>query len=164
MSMLYRPIDFLVVLLLCYYIFSCVFIERHYCAAPLDPHSENPLMRATYDYAKEWNPLFLARPDWLRVATCFSSYGLLWGYIVLLFGFLWRANAVRIFGLMFVSFKLNAILFYYWMEMVEHGVPSIPMFLAADGPYIVGIVLVLLRLCPAQPFGHTLVDVKEKDT
>ena len=49
-----------------YFLWSCIFIERHYCAAPLSSDSEG-LMKMTYDYSVENNPLFLARPDWLHV-------------------------------------------------------------------------------------------------
>ena len=146
-------VDWLVMLCLLYFIFSCVFIERHYCAAPLKPDHSDPLLKATYDYAAEWNPLFLARPAWLKVATCFSAYGLLCGYVMLFCGFLFQINAVRTLGLMFVGFKMNAIAFYFWMELVEHGVPSLAMFLAAEGAYPLGMALIIFRLRAENPFG-----------
>lgn len=70
-----RFVDRVLLVLFCYYLWSCVFIERHYCAEPIGTHSEG-LLKTTYEYSKQYNPLFAERPEWLRLATCFSAYGL----------------------------------------------------------------------------------------
>lgn len=52
-----------------------VTVERRYCHAPLVEDDDRFLMRETYEFGRDHNPLFLARPEWLRLATCFSAYG-----------------------------------------------------------------------------------------
>ena len=48
------------------------------------------------------NPLFLQRPEWLRLATCFSAYGLCPFYLLIgeglghWLGLGWRGAAVRV--------------------------------------------------------------------
>ncbi len=149
-----RPYDMILVLLFTYYLWSCVFIERHYCEAPLDANSENSLLRATFEYSEKYNPLFLQRPEWLRVATCISAYVLSVGYILGGITFLLGLNEMRVPLLMFVSFKIYAITIYYYMEFFgDLPVPNIPMFLAADGPYLLGIIFMLFRLRSPQPFA-----------
>jgi hypothetical protein len=55
-----------------------------------------------------------------------------------------------------MGFKLYAMTIYYYFEIFgELRTPNIAGFLAADGPYLVSIILVLSRLlfC-SHPFGH----------
>ena len=78
----HRLIDGLILTLFVYFLWSCIFIERHYCVEPLTPSSTG-LMKMTYEYSVENNPLFLARPEWLQIATCISAYVLGAGYVIM---------------------------------------------------------------------------------
>ena len=59
-------------------------VERSYCAAPITEESDCFLCPETYEFCTAHNPLFLARPEWLRLATCFSAYAFCLGYLVIL--------------------------------------------------------------------------------
>ena len=153
-----RPVDIVMCLLFAYYIWSCLFVERHYCRRELTANEEDPILQAAYEYSRDWNPLFLARPEWLRVATCISAYVLCCGYLVGLFTFILGKDSFRVPLLMFVSFKLYAISFYYYFEFFgEMAAPHVGMFLAADGPYLLGILLLLFRLRKPNPFQETSI-------
>ena len=58
-------------------------VERSYCAAPITEESDCFLCPETYEFCAAHNPLFLARPEWLRLATCFSAYAFCIGYLVI---------------------------------------------------------------------------------
>jgi hypothetical protein len=56
-------------------------------------------MPETYEFSKEHNKLFLARPEWLVKATCVSASVLAMGYIALIFVTLtnsWKKLAVPV--------------------------------------------------------------------
>eukprot|EP00959_Pyramimonas_sp_CCMP1952_P180979 3784460-Pyramimonas_sp.AAC.1 len=57
-----RPTDFLVIILLSYFLFSCWCIEVKYCADGLGPDDKRFMMPETYSFAKDHNPLFLSGP------------------------------------------------------------------------------------------------------
>ena len=59
-------------------------VERSYCAAPIEETSDCFLCPETHEFCAAHNPLFLARPEWLRLATCFSAYAFCVGYLVIL--------------------------------------------------------------------------------
>ena len=148
-----RPIDILILILLCYFLFSCIFIERHYCERGLEADDADWLMKATYDYSYEYNPLFLSRPEWLRAATCISAYGLGAGYIIGVITFVVGINCMRIPLLMFCGFKLYALTLYYYLEFFgSMPAPDILMFLAPEGVYYLALFLILFRLRTAHPF------------
>src|SRR3990167_1709090 len=154
-SLLSRPVDILIVVLYSYFLCSCIFIETRYCAAPLNEDDEDALMKATYEYAIQYNPLFLTRPEWLRAATCLSAYGLSVGYVVGIIAFLGAIDSLRVPLLMFCSFKLNSIFLYYFLEFFgSMPVPDPVMFLAPEFPYVLGLVLVLFRLRNDHPFSR----------
>ena len=49
-------------------------VEKNYCHAPLTEGDTRFLMPETMDFVRLHNKLFLARPEWMRVATCVSAY------------------------------------------------------------------------------------------
>jgi hypothetical protein len=148
-----RPVDILLVLLYGYFLFSCIFIERHYCAAPLEADDSDWLLRETYSYSEQYNPLFLSRPEWLRTATCISAYVLSSGYVLSIIAILGAVDGLRIPLLMFSSFKLYALMLYYSLELFgSMPVPSLTHFLAPELPYLLALLLALFRLRSAHPF------------
>ena len=58
---------------------------------------------------------------------------------------------------MIIGFKFYAITIYYYFELFGPlKTPNIPGFLAADGPYLLGLFLVISRLLfDSDPFGET---------
>ena len=154
-----RPIDIIIVLLYGYFLFSCIFIERFYCEAPLQEDDADWLLKATYEYSEKYNPLFLSRPEWLRSATCVSAYVLGFGYIVGVLTFLKGIESMRIPLLMFCSFKLNALLLYYHLEFFgSMPAPNIVMFLAPEGPYLISLFLTMFRMRTAHPFSRNITE------
>ena len=152
--LLQRPVDILICILYLYYLWSAIFIERYYCAAPLDASSTAFILKATYEYSEKYNPLFLERPEWLQAATCISAYGLGLGYVFGAVMFIFGIDSLRIPTLMFCSFKLYAMVLYYGLELFGSlPAPDLVMFLAADGPYLVGLALILFRMRQEAPFS-----------
>lgn len=147
-----RALDLLLVALNSYFLWSCLCIERFYCAAPLSAESDG-ILKLTYDFSVENNPLFLARPDWLRYATCISAYGYAPFYALFVVAFLFQINKVRVPALVFVGCKLNAIAFYHIMEYTSSTPPPNPAaYWGVEGPYLLGIALILYRCVPGAPF------------
>lgn len=103
-----RPYDWPLVMLYGYFIFSCVFIESKYCfgSGPMDKNDTRFMMRETFDFSEKYNPLFLLRPDWLRLATCFSAFGMLPFHFILFLSFIFGFNRVRPFAFVFAGVKL----------------------------------------------------------
>ena len=58
-------------------------VERSYCAAPITEESDCFLCPETFEFCTAHNPLFLARPEWMRMATCYSAYGFVFGYVLI---------------------------------------------------------------------------------
>jgi hypothetical protein len=150
-----RPLDLLVVALNAFCVFSAVAIERQYCAAPLE-EATGFMGEATLAYAAKYNPLFLRREPWLRVATCISAYGLSWGYAATLLTFLLGLDALRMPVLLFTAAKVYAIGFYWLMEFTSDvPPPDLLGFVGPEGPYVLSIVLVLWRLLSSPtPFAR----------
>ena len=67
-----------------YFILMNWTVELSYCSAPITEESDCFLCPETVEFCTAHNPLFLARPEWLRLATCFSAYAFCLGYLVIL--------------------------------------------------------------------------------
>ena len=67
-----------------YFILMNWTVELSYCSAPITEESDCFLCPETVEFCTAHNPLFLARPEWLRLATCFSAYAFCVGYLVIL--------------------------------------------------------------------------------
>ena len=111
------------------------------------------LVKETLEFCKENNPYFLAKPEWLRVATCVSAFVLCIGYSFIIFCAYfdsWNSPIVVVPCLLFVGLKTYAIYFYHLMEFTSTMPPQnlVPYF-AAEGPYIVSLVLVLYKCLEA---------------
>jgi hypothetical protein len=111
--------------------------------------AENRLLaQDTLDFTRAYNPLFLARPDWMRMATCLSAYGFACGYalvgVAAAFD-LW--SALRLPLALFMGAKLYAICFYHIMEFTSATPPPVLLpYFAVEGPYFLSIALVVRRL------------------
>ena len=73
----------LIVTLMAYFVLMSLTVERAYCNAPLEPSSTVPFVPEAVAFCAKANPLFLQRPEWLRLATCFSAYGLCPFYLLI---------------------------------------------------------------------------------
>ena len=103
----------------------------------------------TVDFCTVNNPLFLERPEWMRMATCYSAYGFVFGYVLigLAAAFdLWAK--LRLPLTLFLGAKMYAIAMYHTMEFTSATPPPNPplVYFSVEGPYIISIGLVLLRL------------------
>ena len=92
----------LIVTLMAYFVLMSLTVERAYCSAPLEPSSTVPFVPEAVAFCAKANPLFLQRPEWLRLATCFSAYCLCPFYLLIGeglghgLGLGWRGAAVRV--------------------------------------------------------------------
>ena len=143
----------LIVALMAYFVVLNLTVERAYCNAPLQRSSTMLLIAETIAFCEKANPLFLLRPEWLRLATCFSAYGMCPFY--LLIGATAVLDAwVRTRGLilLFLGGKIYAIAFYHAMEFTSASPPlNLAMYWGAEGPYLVSIGLLLWKLCLRWP-------------
>ena len=147
----------LIVALMAYFVVLNLTVERAYCNAPLERSSTMLLIAETVAFCEKANPLFLLRPEWLRLATCFSAYGMCPFY--LLIGMTAVLDAwVRTRGLilLFLGGKIYAIAFYHAMEFTSASPPlNLAMYWGAEGPYLVSIGLLLWKLCLQGPASKT---------
>lgn len=148
-----RAADWLIALLMCYFILMNVTVERYYCQGPLVEGDQRPLVQETIEFCRENNPLFLARPEWLVTATCFSAYGFAPFYALILVVAVtgaWGGKA-RAPILCFLGAKIYALLIYHWSEFTSAMPPKnlVPYF-GVEGPYLVSFALVLMRLVAVQ--------------
>ena len=164
LSLWERRYDWPLIILYLYFIFSCVAIERLYCfgSGPMDPNDNRFMMPETYDFSRKYNPLFLERPEWMRVATCFSAFGLLPFHVVLLVSFTFGINSVRPVAFVFAGVKMYALLFYHYMQFHSPTPPPelIPYWLP-EGPYLAVLAASLYRMRKPQPFAADL-DTEKK--
>lgn len=146
-----RALDIGLAALQCYFLLMNVTVERYYCHGPLLAGDSRFLVAETVAFCKVNNQLFLARPDWMVMATCFSAYGLALGYLLVLYAIFsngWRRFAVPL--LLLSGWKVNAILFYHAMEFTSNMPPQhLGPYFAVEGPYLVSLALVMLRAAQA---------------
>ena len=143
--------DVLIILLCYYFIAMNLTVERCYCHRSMEECKAQGYWLAdmTVDFCAVNNPLFLARPEWMRMATCYSAYGFVFGYVLigLAAAFdLWAK--LRLPLTLFLGAKMYAIAMYHTMEFASATPPPNPplVYFSVEGPYIISIVLVLLRL------------------
>jgi len=163
-SIFKRPLDGLLLLLFCYFILMNVTIETTYCAKTLEVAAEEGkfLAQTTIDFCIDANPLFLLRPEWLRVATCVSAHLLVLFYLFFFVVFLFGINSLAKIALYLLGFKTNAIFFYWLMEFTSDiPPPSFVKYVAAEGPYVYAILYIFFRLAfTDQPFGREKAKVQ----
>ena len=152
-----RGLDYLVVGLNAFFIFSCVAVERVYCLSPVNPLAEPVssafMMAETADFAKACNPLFLARPAWLRFATCISAFCFAPCYLAFMVAFSMgnRAlHAIRTPALCFLAVKVYALVSYHGLvffggEAVPPTGAAMAQYWSAEAPYLLGLSLALRR-------------------
>lgn len=85
------------------------------------------------------------------MATCISAYVYCPFYALTMYVAVrgqWRSLRAPL--LLFIGAKLNAIAFYHAMEFTSATPPpNALMYFAVEGPYLVSIALVLLRIAAA---------------
>ena len=124
-------------------------VEHTYCVDTFKENDTRFLIQETVDFSRLNNPLFLARPEWLRVATCISAFVFPVGYFfILVAAFLdvWNSVYVCVPCLLFVGMKCYGIFYYHIMEFLSTTPPTnlVPYF-SVEGPYIVSLALVLTK-------------------
>jgi hypothetical protein len=107
-----RWVDYVLVILQLYFLLMNVTVERNYCHAPLEAGDTRFLVAETIAFCQQYNPLFLARPQWMVVATCTSAFGFLPFYLLIAFAAVTgRWKTFRLPISIFVGCKINALLF-----------------------------------------------------
>ncbi len=150
----------LIIVLQVYFLLMNFLVERSYCLSPFSDADNRFLVPETVAFCKENNPLFLARPDWLVMATCISAFVFPLGYLSVLTVAVkdwWSKPAVIALVLIFVGVKSYAICFYHIMEFSSTMPPPIsnlaPYF-SAEGPYLLSLAMCtakVLRVLNALP-------------
>jgi hypothetical protein len=131
-----------------YFMLMNVTVERAYSSAPLVAGDARFLVAETIDFCQKYNPLFLARPDWMVAATRFSAYGFFPFYAMIIRAAISnRWDDVQLPIAAFVGMKAYALGFYHYMEFTSATPPAqlLPYF-AVEGPYLLSLALVSWRL------------------
>ena len=125
--------NLLVVVFMAYFLTMNLTVERAYCHAPLQRGDARALIEATIDFCEAANPLFLARPRWMRAATCVHAYGFMPFYALTAVVALLDAWApCRLLLALFLGAKLNAVAFYHGMQFSsDTPPPNVPLYAAA---------------------------------
>lgn len=149
-----------------YFFVMTVTVERNYCHGALSAEDTRLLMKETWDFCSQHNKLFLSRPDWMRYATCVSSYVFSLGYLTVFFTAFtnsWRRLAVPL--LLFVGAKAYAIGFYHLMEFANPTLApeasSLLPYFAVEAPYLLSMGMVIHKVATALG-DHPLKDAKVK--
>jgi hypothetical protein len=139
--------NILIFLLQCYFILMNVTVERYYCHSELTKDDTRFLVPETVAFCRQYNPLFLGRPKWMKTATCVSAYGFCPFYTLIAIAAITNAWAkLRIPIVLFIGAKLYAIMFYHLMEFTSRTPPQhLGPYFAVEGPYLVSIALVLFK-------------------
>mmetsp|Transcript_22739 Transcript_22739/g.71285 ORF Transcript_22739/g.71285 Transcript_22739/m.71285 type:complete len:165 (+) Transcript_22739:239-733(+) len=143
-----NAMDACLALLQVYFILMNVTVERSYCSAPITRASTCFLCPETVEFCEAHNMLFLARPEWLRLATCFSAYGFVWGYVLILCAAATNSwHALRHPILLFAGAKMYALIYYHTMEFLSSTPPvGLAAYFGVEGPYLLSGALVLRRV------------------
>jgi hypothetical protein len=119
----------------------------------MDPNDNRFMMPETYDFSVKYNPLFLERPKWLKIATCMSAFGFLPFHIILLASYLFGINSARPAAFMFGGVKLYALFFYHYMEFTSSTPPpNLVAYWLPEGPYLIALFGTLWRFRNPGPF------------
>ena len=147
----------LIFTLMAYFVVLNLTVERAYCHAPLERSSTVLLVPETVDFCEKANPLFMLRPEWLRLATCFSAYGMCPFYLLIAATAALDAwVSMRGLILLFLGGKIYAIGSYHAMEFTSATPPlNLAMYWGAEGPYLLSIGLLLWKLCLQGPAAKT---------
>ena len=153
-------LDYLLVVLNGFFLFSCVAVERVYCLSPTNPLAEPVsdafMMAQTAEFATACNPLFLARPVWLRFATCISAFCFAPCYFAFMVAFAIGDRALRFIrtpALAFLAVKVYALVSYHSLVFFGGEAPppagaAAAQYWSAEAPYLLGLSLALRRLLP----------------
>ncbi len=140
--------NFVLIGLQFYFLLMNFTVERYYCHGPLLPTDSRFFVQETINFCLLNNRLFLERPEWMVSATCIHSYLFPLGYLIIIILTLsdgWRRFAVPI--LLFIGCKLNAILFYHYMEFTSSIPPeNILIYFSVEGPYILSMAIVVVKV------------------
>lgn len=135
------------------FVFTSLTVENEYCRAPLDPSSSTPFVKQAYDFGINYNPLFHERPVWLVQATCIHVYAFWILYVIIFYMAVtdgWSKSPAWLRQVVLPTLlgcKVNAILFYHYMEFTSHAPPpNLLAYFGSEGSYLVSMGLVFYKL------------------
>jgi hypothetical protein len=114
----------------------------------------SPLGRAWYFYARNWDPLFLDQPAYMRVMTGIDEwvYGPM--YLVLIYAFVRRRDWIRLPGLLYCGAIIYSTLVYFLTEFLTEGHrANLTMVTLVNIPYTIVPCLLVWRLWRPSPFA-----------
>ena len=88
----------LMVLLQVYFVTMNFSVENRYCRSPISQTQKGFLAKETFDFCLANNRLFLARPEWMRQATCVSAYCFWAGYVLVAFAAITESWGSEFYG------------------------------------------------------------------
>jgi hypothetical protein len=141
------------------FLFMSYTVERAYCKGPLQADDPTPLVKTTIDFCEQYNPLFQARPEWVVKATCIHAncfwilYSIIFCTAILN---AWSHRPLQNVILLGLGAKLNAVLFYHYMEFTsDMPPPNLMTYFGAEGAYMISIGLILYKIFSSTPNATT---------
>eukprot|EP00762_Andalucia_godoyi_P003506 ANDGO_04339.mRNA.1 hypothetical protein AURANDRAFT_64232 len=151
-----RSYDLTLGLFFAAFVAVCALVEAPYCAGfPVSADSPIASLRASYDWCKTADVLFLVRPLWVQVATCFHAF--FFGPMYFLFAvcLVLRIQAIRIPALVVCGMKLYAGALYMAGNLGDaQFAPVKPwLFVLQSSSYMMIPFLMMVRMARPNPFG-----------
>lgn len=148
-----RPHDRWLVAGLVIFALTSVFVDR-LAAMDVDFNGDGWWLGVLRWYGENYDPLFLANPQWLRVMSGISAFIFGPAYLVIAWATVRGENAIRTPALVLASTLLYSMVVHLWMELYgEYPVPNLPVLLAVYAPYAAMPFALFWRFRRRSPFS-----------
>jgi hypothetical protein len=147
-------LDRLLVVCFCVFAFTSIFMEPYITFGVDLARTTDPLGRAWFFYARNWDPLFLDQPAYMRVMTGIDEwvYGPM--YLVLIYTFVRRREWIRVPALLYCGAIIYSTLVYFLTEFLSEGQrANLTMVTLVNVPYTIVPCLLAWRLWRAPLFA-----------
>ncbi len=147
-------IDRVLVAFFALFAFTSILMEPYITFGADLARATDPLGRVWYFYARNWDPLFLEPPVYLRVMTGIDEwvYGPM--YLILIYAFLRRRGWIRLPALLYCGAIIYSTLVYFLTEFLSEGHrANLVMVAIVNIPYTIVPCLLAWRMWRPEPFG-----------
>jgi hypothetical protein len=142
-----RPFDLMLVISFAAFMGTSLLFDRLAGLDLVHAGSDDPMVRALWSYAGEYDPLVAENPLFLRVMSWISAFVFGPFYAVLIYAFLRGCNWIRLPAIAFGSMVLYSVIVHVAAELLnERPPPNLAVFAAVYVPYALIPILLLVRM------------------
>ena len=145
-------IDRMLIAFFALFAFTSIFMEPYITFGVNLAKARSPLGRAWYFYARNWDPLFLEPPSYMRDRTGIDEW--LYGptYLVLIYAFVRRREWIRSPALLYCGAVVYSTLVYFLVEFLTQAHrANLPMVVVVNIPYTIIPCILAWRVWGAGP-------------